>query len=70
LRIADQGKGIPDLEKNRIFEKFYRVGNEETRNNTGTGLGLFIVSQVLKAHHGKIEVSDNQPQGTVFTLVI
>jgi signal transduction histidine kinase len=70
LRIADQGQGIPDIEKGRIFEKFYRVGNEETRKNTGTGLGLFIVSQVLKAHHGTIAVSDNHPQGTVFTLVV
>ena len=70
LRIADQGRGIPDSEKARVFEKFYRVGSEETRNSTGTGLGLYIVSQVLKAHNGSIVVSDNQPQGTVFTLVI
>lgn len=70
LRIADQGRGIPDSEKAKVFEKFYRVGNEETRASTGTGLGLYIVSQVLKAHNGNIVVSDNQPQGTVFTLVI
>ncbi len=70
LKVADQGPGIPDSEKALIFEKFYRLGNEDTRNSTGTGLGLFIVSQVLKAHHGSIKVSDNQPHGAIFTIVI
>ena len=70
LNIADQGQGIPDNEKKRIFEKFYRLGNEDTRNSTGTGLGLFIVGQVLKAHHGSVTVADNRPQGTVFSIVI
>ncbi len=70
LKIADLGPGIPDSEKALVFEKFYRLGNEDTRNSTGTGLGLFIVSQVLKAHQGSIKVSDNQPHGTVFTIDI
>lgn len=68
VRIADQGVGIPDQEKQQVFEKFYRVGNEDTRNSTGTGLGLYIVSQVAKAHNGVISLTDNQPQGSVFTL--
>lgn len=68
LRIADQGRGIPDTEKKAVFEKFYRLGNEETRQTTGTGLGLYIVQQVVKAHGGAIQITDNQPQGTVFTL--
>lgn len=66
--IADQGQGIPDSEKEAVFEKFYRVGNEETRQTTGTGLGLYIVKQVVKAHGGTITVGDNIPQGTVFTI--
>ncbi len=70
LKIADQGQGIPDSEKELVFEKFYRLGNEDTRNSTGTGLGLFIVSQVVKAHNGSVKVTDNQSQGTVFTIVI
>jgi signal transduction histidine kinase len=68
LRVADQGQGIPDAEKQAIFEKFYRLGNEETRQSTGTGLGLYIVNQVVKAHGGTIRVADNKPQGTVFII--
>jgi signal transduction histidine kinase len=68
VRIADQGQGIPDQEKQQVFEKFYRLGNEDTRKTTGTGLGLYIVSQVMKAHQGGIVLTDNHPQGSVFTL--
>ncbi|MBX2892491.1 MAG: GHKL domain-containing protein [Saprospiraceae bacterium] len=70
LRVADSGQGIPDAEKKAVFEKFYRLGNEETRQSTGTGLGLYIVSQVVKAHGGAIQVTDNKPQGTVFVVEI
>ncbi|MBK8556673.1 MAG: sensor histidine kinase [Lewinellaceae bacterium] len=70
MEIADQGVGIPDAEKKAVFEKFYRVGNEETRKATGTGLGLYIVQQVVKAHGGTLLVGDNQPTGTVFTIEI
>lgn len=70
LRVADQGQGIPDDEKQAVFEKFYRLGNEDTRKSTGTGLGLYIVSQVVKSHQGTISVTDNHPQGTVFTVII
>ena len=52
MDFADNGPGIPDKEKKRIFEKFYRIGSEETRQTKGTGLGLFIVEQVVKAHKG------------------
>lgn len=68
LQVADLGKGIPDAEKRAVFDKFYRLGNEETRQTTGTGLGLYIVSQVVKAHGGNISVSDNQPRGVVFSI--
>lgn len=70
LRIADQGQGIPEREKEKIFDKFYRVGNEETRATKGTGLGLFIVKQVLDNHGASIHVKDNRPSGTVFEVLI
>jgi signal transduction histidine kinase len=70
MEFADNGPGIPDKEKSRIFEKFYRIGSEETRKAKGTGLGLFIVQQVVKAHNGRLQVLDNQPKGTVFKIVI
>lgn len=68
LVISDQGNGIPDDEKNKIFDKFYRVGNEETRAAKGTGLGLFIVDQLVNFHNGKIIVEDNHPKGTIFKI--
>ncbi|TAH42841.1 MAG: HAMP domain-containing histidine kinase [Bacteroidetes bacterium] len=65
LCVSDQGVGIPDEFKNKIFQKFFRIGNEETRKSKGTGLGLFIVKHIVEGHEGKIFVLDNKPQGTV-----
>ncbi len=70
LRISDEGPGIPDAEKKAVFEKFYRLGNEETRSATGTGLGLYIVKQVVESQGGKIQLMDNQPTGTIFDILI
>ena len=69
FEVADKGMGISDLEKTRIFEKFYRVGSEDTRKTKGTGLGLFIVKQVLDKHQAQIKVINNHPSGTVFEVI-
>ncbi len=68
LEIADHGIGIPDAEKEKIFEKFYRVGSEDTRRTKGTGLGLYIVKEIVRAHGGVITVLDNQPAGSIFRI--
>lgn len=68
LEVADKGIGIGDEEKLRIFEKFYRVGSEDTRKTKGTGLGLYIVRQVLNNHQATIKVKDNQPAGSIFEV--
>ncbi len=68
LAVADDGFGIPDAEKQKIFSKFYRVGNEDTRSTTGTGLGLYMVKELLKLLKGKVEVKNNSPKGTVFEI--
>lgn len=70
IRVTDEGMGIPAQEKQRIFDKFYRVGNEDTRQTKGTGLGLFIVRETVKAHRGKIRVADHHPRGTVFSITL
>lgn len=70
IEIADQGLGIADKEKKKVFEKFYRVGSEDTRQTKGTGLGLFIVNEIIKAHHGKIVILDNKPKGTRFRITL
>jgi signal transduction histidine kinase len=69
LEVADHGIGIADAEKPRIFDRFYRVGSEETRNTKGTGLGLYIVKEVLNQHEASISVKDNAPTGSVFEVV-
>lgn len=68
FKVADGGIGIPDSEKKKVFDKFYRVGNEDTRKTKGTGLGLYIVKRFLEIYKGTIRIHDNQPQGTVFEL--
>jgi K+-sensing histidine kinase KdpD len=66
--VADKGIGINDEEKLRIFEKFYRVGSEDTRKTKGTGLGLYIVKQVLDIHEAQIKVKNNRPAGSIFEV--
>lgn len=68
ITVADKGCGIPNKDKEHVFTKFYRVGNEETRRTKGTGLGLFIVNDLVEKHKGKIGIKDNSPVGTVFEL--
>lgn len=66
--VADHGIGISDAEKSRIFDKFYRVGSEDTRKTKGTGLGLYIVKHVLDKHQAIIKVKSNHPSGTNFEV--
>jgi K+-sensing histidine kinase KdpD len=68
LEISDFGIGIPNEERKSIFEKFHRVGNEETRSQKGTGLGLYIVKEICKAHKAEITISDNTPRGSRFQI--
>ena len=68
LSIADQGAGIPDAEKKKIFNKFYRVGNEESRKAKGTGLGLYLTNKIVLQHKGRIAIKDNSPSGSVFEI--
>ena len=67
LKIIDQGPGIADSEKKKIFQKFYRTGNENVRKAKGTGLGLYLCSKITQQHNGYISVTDNLPQGSIFT---
>ena len=68
ILISDQGIGIPMIERTRIFEKFYRVGNEMTRSRQGSGLGLYLVKQILQLHDARIEVQANNPNGSTFVI--
>jgi two-component system sensor histidine kinase CiaH len=66
--VKDQGPGIAEAERNNIFEKFYRVGNEATRTAKGTGLGLYLSRQIAIDHNAEIRVTDNVTKGTIFTV--
>jgi two-component system, OmpR family, phosphate regulon sensor histidine kinase PhoR len=70
LQISDNGIGIAHENLPRIFDKFYRVKNEKTRQIVGTGLGLPIVKQLVEAHLGFIEVESQPDQGTTFRVLL
>ncbi|MFT4023328.1 MAG: ATP-binding protein, partial [Flavihumibacter sp.] len=68
IKVSDLGPGIPKEEKTRIFQRFYRIGNESVRKTKGTGLGLYLCRKIAADHHGSVTVSDNLPNGTIFTI--
>ena len=68
LKVADEGPGIEEAEKKNIFKKFYRIGNEQTRNAKGTGLGLYLCKIIAHDHKGYFTVNNNTPQGSIFTI--
>lgn len=67
ISIADTGKGISDVDKQHIFERFYR-GSDMSDLSTGTGIGLSLVYEYTKLHGGTVDVADNVPNGTVFSV--
>ena len=68
LEIRDQGCGIPDKEKETVFQKFFRSGSENTRKTKGTGIGLFIVKSICDLHQIQIKILNNQPTGSIFQI--
>jgi signal transduction histidine kinase len=69
LEIIDEGTGIDDAEKKKIFSKFYRIGNEATRKTQGTGLGLYLCYKIAKDHNADISVTNNTPHGSRFVVI-
>jgi signal transduction histidine kinase len=63
LQIADNGPGIPEDKKDSIFAK-----GEKGLNSSGTGLGLYLIRTLVEQYGGSVDVADNQPQGSVFTV--
>lgn len=68
VNVTDQGIGIPAEEQSRIFQRFYRASNSESRDANGTGLGLYIVKRIVEFHGGSVSFSSKPRQGTTFTL--
>ena len=69
LQIIDEGHGIPDEEKKKVFTKFYRIGNEATRKAQGTGLGLYLCQKIARDHNADILVTNNEPKGSNFAVI-
>ena len=68
LAIKDQGIGISVKDREKIFEKFYRVGDESTRASKGTGLGLYLCKKITDFHNASLQVQSNDLQGSIFTV--
>ena len=70
ISVEDQGIGIPKDEREKIFEKFYRVQAARGEEKRGSGLGLTLVKHIVEAHGGIIEVESAVGEGSTFTLKI
>ncbi len=68
LSVADTGIGIPEQDRPRVFERFYRVDKARSRELGGTGLGLAIVKHIVEGHGGRVWVEANHPQGSRFVV--
>ena len=70
LTVSDDGIGISQADKKKIFDRFYRVDKARTRQKGGFGLGLSLAKQIVDALKGSISVKDNKPHGTIFEVKI
>ncbi|MBO5323941.1 MAG: DUF4118 domain-containing protein, partial [Oscillospiraceae bacterium] len=70
ISVADNGAGIPDSEKEKVFQMFYSGSNPIADCRRSLGLGLSLCKSIITAHGGEITVSDNTPTGTIFTFTI
>lgn len=68
LQIIDEGPGIAEEEQEKIFSKFYRIGNETTRKKQGTGLGLYICRKIAKDHNADISMTNDTHGGSIFAV--
>ncbi|GAA0421942.1 hypothetical protein Acor_52040 [Acrocarpospora corrugata] len=68
LSVTDDGPGVPEAERDRVFQRFARLDSARSRNQGGTGLGLAIARDIACTHHGTVDVEDVAPHGARFVL--
>ena len=70
IQIRDNGPGISDSDKEKLFEMFYTVKHNTSDARRGLGLGLALCKTIITAHNGTITVTDNHPKGTIFSFTL
>ena len=68
IYVSDDGRGVPDAQKGKIFEAFYQMPDDKVATATGTGIGLAFAKSLAEAHQGSLRLEDNEPQGSSFIL--
>ena len=70
IEVEDHGPGVPHLQRKKVFDEFYRIGDESKRETTGTGLGLALVKKFAQAHNGFVEILTAKPKGVIFRVAL
>ena len=70
MEVSDNGIGIPEKDRERIFDRFYRVDKARSRESGGTGLGLSIAREIVQRHHGTLALADHEGPGTTIRLTL
>jgi signal transduction histidine kinase len=70
IEVEDRGPGVPHLQRKKVFEEFYRIGDESVREAPGTGLGLALVKKFAEAHEGFVDILTAKPKGSIFRVTL
>ncbi|MBN1816735.1 MAG: HAMP domain-containing histidine kinase [Sedimentisphaerales bacterium] len=70
IEVEDHGPGIPRMQRKKVFDEFYRIGEESRRETTGTGLGLALVKRFAQAHNGFVEILSAKPTGAILRVAL
>uniref|UniRef100_A0AAU6WIT9 histidine kinase n=1 Tax=Chryseobacterium endophyticum TaxID=1854762 RepID=A0AAU6WIT9_9FLAO len=70
ISVTDQGQGIAEEDRERIFERYYRAKDIQSTSIAGFGIGLYLCKEIIELHHGRIEVQSSPDQGSVFSFVL
>ena len=70
VSVCDDGIGIPEKDRDRIFDRFYRVDKARSRESGGTGLGLSIAQEIVQRHHGSIALAPHEGPGTTVRITL
>ncbi|HPS80123.1 MAG TPA: sensor histidine kinase, partial [Thermoanaerobaculaceae bacterium] len=68
LEVRDRGPGVPEADRERVFERFVRLAGGRASNPGGSGLGLAIVAEVVRSHGGRVQVRDREGGGAIFRV--